>query len=187
MKQKQTESKSKKTSGKNSLNKTVKPSLPKTQEVGIPSHLTGNDICLLADLTSGRVSQLKKEGILKTDSTGEYPFVKTVKALIMYYKNMNTGSAVNRYKAAKADLAEMKAKEQKKLLLRREVVEYGLNKTYSIVTEQLNDMPEALATLISPKEADRIAEIIRTYVTKILETIQKNIEAEFGHKHCANG
>ena len=149
--------------------------------------MTGNDICLLADLTPGRVSQLKKEGILKTDSTGEYPFVKTAKALILYYKNMNTGSAVNRYKAAKADLAEMKAKEQKKLLLRREVVEYGLNKTYSIVTEQLNDMPEALATLISPKEADRIAEIIRTYVTKILETIQKNIEAEFGHKHCANG
>ena len=157
----------------------MKPSLPKTQEVGIPSHLTGNDICLLADLTSGRVSQLKKEGILKTDSTGEYPFVKTAKALILYYKNMNTGSAVKRYKAAKADLAEMKAKEQKRLLLKREEVEFAMSKMISIIAEQLNDMPEALAPLTANKDADTNAETLREYATKILDTARKNIETEF--------
>ena len=161
-----------------SASKSEKPSLHESAPEA-PTHLTVQDICLLVEITQARVSQLKKEGILKTDSTGEFPFIKTVKAIIMYYKNMNTGSAVNRYKAAKADLAEMKAKEQKKLLLRREAVEFGLTKVVSIVTEQLNDMPEALASLISPKEADTVAETIRGYAAKILENMRKNIESEF--------
>lgn len=146
----------------------------------VPSHLTGNDVCLLANLTPGRVSQLKKQGILKTDSTGEYPFVKTVKALIMYYKDKTTGSANNRLWAAKADLAEMKVKEMKKLLLRREAVEYGLSKMTSIIAEQLNEMPEALAPLIANKDADTNAEIVRNYVAKILNNMRTAIETEFG-------
>lgn len=120
-----------------------------------------------------------KEGILKRDSTGRFPFIKTAKALIMYYKNMNTGSAVNRLKAAKADLAEMKAKEQKRLLLKREEVEFAMSKMISIIAEQLNDMPEALAPLTANKDADTNAETLREYATKILDTARKNIETEF--------
>ena len=92
---------------------------------------------------------------------------------------MNTGSAVNRYKAAKADLAEMKAKEQKRLLLKREEVEFAMSKMISIIAEQLNDMPEALAPLTANKDADTNAETLREYATKILDTARKNIETEF--------
>lgn len=152
---------------------------PKLSAPGIPTHLTYKEIMLLADITQPRVSQLTKEGVLKRDSTGEYPFIKTTKALILYYKNMNTGSAVNRLKAAKADLAEMKAKEQKRLLLKREEVEFAMSKMISIIAEQLNDMPEALAPLTANKDADTNAETLREYATKILDTARKNIETEF--------
>ena len=153
-----------------------------TREVEIPSHLNYKDVMLLAEITHARVSQMQKEGIIKRDSTGEFPLVKTVKALIMYYKNMNTGSAVNRYKAAKADLAEMKAKEAKKLLLRREEVEFGIGKMLSIITEKLNDMPEVLAGLVAGKDIEDCAETIRNYVAEALGAMRSNIKAEFGAK-----
>lgn len=156
--------------------------MPKPSEVGIPTHLNYKDVMLLADITQQRVSQMQKEGIIKRDSTGEFPLVKTVKALIMYYKNMNTGSAVNRYKAAKAELAEMKVKEAKKLLLRREAMEYGINKIASIVTEKANDAPEVLATLVAMKDVEECAETIRTYMAQMLGAMRANIDAEFG-KH----
>ncbi len=146
----------------------------------IPSHLTGNDVCLLADLTPGRVSQLTKAGVLRRDSTGEFPFIPTAKALIEYYKTMNDGSVNNRYWTARAELAEMKVQDMRKRLLRRDHVRYAMKRIAEIVTEEIQKAPEELAPKLDPEKPDTMAKIIRTYCEKILHDMRMNTEAEFG-------
>jgi hypothetical protein len=145
-----------------------------------PSHLTVKDIMLLASITQPRVSQLEKAGILKRDHTGEFPFAQTVKALVLYYKDMNADSANNRLWTARAELAEMKAQDMRKRLLRREAVAYAMKRTAEIVTEEIQKAPEELAPKLDPEKPDTMAKIIRTYCEKILHDMRMNTEAEFG-------
>lgn len=148
----------------------------------IPSHLTGNDVCLLADLTPGRVSQLTKAGVLRRDSTGEFPFIPTAKALIHYYKDMNDGSVNNRYWTARAELMEAKVEEAKKQLLRRDEMLFGVNRIYSIVAAEVDKMPEEIARQIAlkgAKDQDEVAEVMRECVAKSLDTMRTNVETEF--------
>jgi hypothetical protein len=148
----------------------------------VPSHLTAQDVSLLAEITPRRVYQLTNEGVLKRDSTGEYPFIPTAKALIEYYRAKNEGSDNNRYLTARAELMEAKVEEAKKRFLRRDEVLFGVNRIYSIVAAEVDKMPEEIAGQIAAKGAkdqDEVAEVMRECVIKSLGTISANIGAEF--------
>ena len=145
-----------------------------------PSHLTVKDIMLLASITQPRVSQLEKAGILKRDHTGEFPFAQTVKALVLYYKDMNADSANNRLWTARAELAEMKAQDMKKRLLRRDHVQYAMSVILDIITKTLDAMRAPLAASLANKAPDVATEIMRDYVNKALYDMSTAIETEFG-------
>lgn len=147
-----------------------------------PSHLTAQDVSLLAEITPRRVYQLTKTGVLKRDRTGEYPTIPTIKALIEYYKDKNEGSDNNRYLTARAELMEAKVEEAKKQLLRRDEMLYGVNRIYSIVAAEVDKMPEEIARQIAlkgAKEQDEVAEVMRECVAKSLNTMRTNVETEF--------
>jgi hypothetical protein len=148
----------------------------------IPSHLTAQDVSLLAEITPRRVYQLTNEGVLKRDSTGEYPFIPTVKALIEYYRAKNEGSDNKRYWTARAELMEAKVEETRKRFLRREEVLFGVNRIYSIVAAEVDKMPEEIARQIAlkgAKDQDEVAEVMRECVAKSLNTMRTNVETEF--------
>lgn len=147
-----------------------------------PSHLTAQDVSLLAEITPRRVYQLTKTGVLKRDRTGEYPFIPTVKALIEYYKDKNEGSDNNRYLTARAELMEAKVEETRKRFLRREEVLFGIERVLSIIATEINKMPEEIAGQIAlkgAKEQDEVAEVMRECVAKSLDTMRTNVETEF--------
>ena len=163
--------------------KTKKPTKKPALSLNVPeppSHLTVKDIMLLASITQPRVSQLEKAGILKRDYTGEFPFAQTVKALVLYYKSMNTDSANNRLWAARADLAEIKVQDMRKRLLRRDEILYAMNVMLDIIAKTLNAMQEPLAVSLENKPPDVAVEIMRDYVNKALYDMSATIENEFG-------
>jgi hypothetical protein len=144
----------------------------------IPGKITAAQLQFFLPLSRQSLSEIEKKGIICRDTNGRYNSADTLKNLIKYYRTVkDVKEEVDRYRAEKLRI-QVAAMERSYLPVGE--VKTCLAKCHSIVAERLNDMPEALATVIAPENPESVVEILRSYVSQTMDIFTQNIRSEFG-------
>ena len=154
-----------------------------------PGYCKSSALANLFDVSDQWIGQLTRDGVLKKHKTKagmRYNVVESTRAYCNYLRNKAAGreeksnpeaeklksDAEARLKTAKADIAELEAKELQGQMHRSEDVEAMTNDLVYVVRSMLVALPGRLAVdAVNAETPAEAAKIIKTEVYKVLEEL----------------
>lgn len=137
---------------------------------------SATEIAKLLMLSERRVRQLVEQGVLPKEERGRYALVPCIQAYIKFLRDRAIGGDISeagddkaRLLKAKADIAEMQAKETAGVLVRTEQVEQVWTEAVSRFRQRVLAVPSKAAPLTAVEvETEACHEIIETYLHEAL-------------------
>lgn len=153
-------------------------------------YVKAKDLAEMFDLTTTRITQLRKEGVLLPEQTSaglRYPLTASVRAYVLYLKDSRnapktTANSIEQrkneaeadLKGARAAIAELELKEMLGKMHRAEDVEAMTTDFVLLVRSLLMALPGRLAVDVAGAgNAAEASVIIRTEVNKLLEELSQ--------------
>jgi phage terminase Nu1 subunit (DNA packaging protein) len=138
-------------------------------------------IARLLDLSTRRVQQLSKEGVIPRAERGRYEISASVRGYIAYLKERSINPGVvsfdevrARKTAAEAEMAEIDLKEKKGLLIPTEEVARSWAEIIGACRSKLLSMPAKIAPVVAVEEKPAICkQIVEEQVREALDELSK--------------
>lgn len=125
-----------------------------------PATIAADQLAGLCNLTRRRIYQIAEEGKIPPADNGKFPMLETITALFAYYQADDKSKNRQRLEAAQAQLAELKLKREKRLVVPLVEVE----RTWGNIVVQLREVvlriPHNIGSMTGNAQAQRIAENI---------------------------
>ena len=144
-------------------------------------------MCEIMGITPRRIQQLAKQGILRRDSKGKFPFAPTISDYLDFLRghaaNANQAIDFNVEKArktkAEADIAEIAAAKAKGEVVDLRDVERNLEFVFAEVKSNIRNVPQRVAPrIIGETEEYRIKEAILDELDQAMDSMADGIDWE---------
>ena len=138
-------------------------------------------IARLLDLSTRRVQQLSKEGVIPRAERGRYEISASVRGYIAYLKERSINPGVvsfdevrARKTAAEAEMAEIDLKEKKGLLIATEEVARSWAEIIGACRSKLLSMPAKIAPVVAVEDIPAICkQIVEEQIEEALDELSK--------------
>jgi phage terminase Nu1 subunit (DNA packaging protein) len=152
-----------------------------TQPIGV--------IARLLDLSERRIQQLSREGVIPKAERGQYDLIGSVRGYVRYLRDQALRAQAGapdyaaeraRFIRARADLAEMEAKEKRRSLIAADEIEVAWIAALALLRTRLLALPDRLApqAFDQPTVGDT-RNLIRTAIREVLDDLaEPDIEFE---------
>ena len=131
-----------------------------TPNTNTPAVIAADQLAGLCNLTRRRLYQLAEEKKIPPADNGKYPMLETITALFAYYQTDEKNKNRQRLEAAQAQLAELKLKREKKLVVPVADVERVATNVIVQLREVILRIPRNIGSMTGNAQAQRIAENI---------------------------
>ena len=144
-------------------------------------------MCEVMGITPRRIQQLAKEGIIRKDPGGKYPFARTISEYLDFLRGnaKNAGQAIDfnaekaRKTKAEADIAEIAAAKAKGEVVDLKDVERNLEFVFAEVKSNMRNVPQRVAPrIIGETEEHRIKSAILDEIDQAMESMAEEIDWE---------
>ena len=158
-----------------------------TQPIGVISRLL--------DLSERRVQQLSREGVIPKAERGQYDLIGSVRGYVRYLRDQALKAQAGapdyaaeraRFIRARADLAEMEAKEKRRALIAAEQIEAAWIAVLALLKTRLLALPDRLAPqAFEQSTVGDTRNLIRAAIREVLDDLaQPDIELETDIDHA---
>ena len=138
-------------------------------------------IARLLDLSTRRVQQLSKEGVIPRAERGRYELVPAVRGYVAYLKERSINPGVvsfdevrARKTAAEAEMAEIELKEKKGILSPTEEVARSWAEIIGACRSKLLSMPAKIAPVVAVEDTPAICkQIVEEQIGEALDELSK--------------
>ncbi len=144
-----------------------------TQSIGV--------IAKLLDLSERRVQQLSREGVIPKAERGQYDLVGSVRGYVRYLRDQALKAQAGapdyaaeraRFIRARADLAEMEAKEKRRSLIAADQVEAAWIAVLALLRTRLLALPDRLAPQVFEQSTvGDTRNLIRAAIREVLDDL----------------
>lgn len=152
-----------------------------TQSIGV--------IAKLLDLSERRVQQLSREGVIPKAERGQYDLIGSVRGYVRYLRDQALKAQAGapdyaaeraRFIRARADLAEMEAKEKRRSLIAADQVEAAWIAVLALLRTRLLALPDRLAPQVFEQSTvGDTRNLIRAAIREVLDDLaEPDIEFE---------
>lgn len=152
-----------------------------TQPIGV--------IAKLLDLSERRVQQLSREGVIPKAERGQYDLIGSVRGYVRYLRDQALKAQAGapdyaaeraRFIRARADLAEMEAKEKRRSLIAADQVEAAWIAVLALLRTRLLALPDRLAPQVFEQSTvGDTRNLIRAAIREVLDDLaEPDIEFE---------
>ena len=144
-----------------------------TQSIGV--------IAKLLDLSERRVQQLSREGVIPKAERGQYDLIGSVRGYVRYLRDQALKAQAGapdyaaeraRFIRARADLAEMEAKEKRRSLIAADQVEAAWIAVLALLRTRLLALPDRLAPqVLEQSTVGDTRNLIRAAIREVLDDL----------------
>ena len=144
-----------------------------TQPIGV--------IAKLLDLSERRVQQLSREGVIPKAERGQYDLIGSVRGYVRYLRDQALKAQAGapdyaaeraRFIRARADLAEMEAKEKRRSLIAADQVEAAWIAVLALLRTRLLALPDRLAPQVFEQSTvGDTRNLIRAAIREVLDDL----------------
>ena len=144
-----------------------------TQSIGV--------IAKLLDLSERRVQQLSREGVIPKAERGQYDLIGSVRGYVRYLRDQALRAQAGapdyaaeraRFIRARADLAEMEAKEKRRSLISADQVEAAWIAVLALLRTRLLALPDRLAPQVFEQSTvGDTPNLIRAAIREVLDDL----------------
>ena len=144
-----------------------------TQPIGV--------IAKLLDLSERRVQQLSREGVIPKAERGQYDLIGSVRGYVRYLRDQALKAQAGapdytaeraRFIRARADLAEMEAKEKRRSLIAADQVEAAWIAVLALLITRLLALPDRLAPQVFEQSTvGDTRNLIRAAIREVLDDL----------------
>lgn len=144
-----------------------------TQSIGV--------IAKLLDLSERRVQQLSREGVIPKAERGQYDLIGSVRGYVRYLRDQALKAQAGapdysaeraRFIRARADLAEMEAKEKRRSLIAADQVEAAWIAVLALLRTRLLALPDRLAPQVFEQSTvGDTRNLIRAAIREVLDDL----------------
>ncbi len=144
-----------------------------TQSIGV--------IAKLLDLSERRVQQLSREGVIPKAERGQYDLIGSVRGYVCYLRDQALKAQAGapdyaaeraRFIRARADLAEMEAKEKRRSLIAADQVEAAWIAVLALLRTRLLALPDRLAPQVFEQSTvGDTRNLIRAAIREVLDDL----------------
>lgn len=144
-----------------------------TQSIGV--------IAKLLDLSERRVQQLSREGVIPKAERGQYDLIGSVRGYVRYLRDQALKAQAGapdyaaeraRFIRARADLAEMEAKEKRRSLIAADQIEAAWIAVLALLRTRLLALPDRLAPQVFEQSTvGDTRNLIRAAIREVLDDL----------------
>lgn len=129
-----------------------------TPNTNTPAAIAADQLAGLCNLTRRRLYQMAEEKKIPPADNGKFPMLETITALFAYYQADDKSKNRQRLEAAQAQLAELKLKREKRLVVPLVEVERTWGNVIVQLREEILRLPRTIASQTGNITAQTIAE-----------------------------